>query len=390
MTSTGRRRWHNALFLGMCVTVSGAALVVLVTLLAAIGVQGMRVIRWSFFTSPPHPQADLAGIGPALMGTLWVGFVCGLIAMPLGVGTGILLEEFKPRSRLGRRLHSFIQLNITNLAGVPSIVYGILGLTAFASMFGLFGSPGDPAFEMGARYYYQYVTEGMNVVFIPTRTPDDVPNLTVTTLGEDAEGRPVRLHVLGPDDPYPQDESVLARTLYPDAAGGLVKRHRWYYLKLPLGRGVLAASLTLMLVILPVIIISSQEALRGVPDTLRQASLGLGATRWQTVRNVSLPSALPGIMTGAILSASRAIGEAAPILMLAGVVYITQAPRHLLDEYSVLPIQIFYWARLPVDRSAAINFQHVAAGGIIVLLAILLTLNGIASYIRYSARKRLS
>ena len=390
VASVEGRRWQNRLFLGTCLLVSGASLVVLVTLLTAIGVQGIRVIKPAFFINPPHPQAAQAGIGPALMGTLWVSFVCGLVAMPLGVGTGILLEEFRPRASFGRWLHGFIQLNITNLAGVPSIVYGILGLTAFATMFGLFGSPSDPAFEFGARYYYQYVTEGMSVVFIPTRTADAVPDLTVATMAEDAEGDPVRLHVLGPDDPYPVDEEVLARTLYPDASGGLVKRHQWYYLRLPLGRGLLAASLTLMLVILPVIIISSQEALRSVPDSLRQAALGLGSTRWQTVWRVSLPSALPGIMTGAILSVSRAIGEAAPILMLAGVVYITQAPRHLLDEYSVLPIQIFYWAGLPVDREAPVNFQHVAAGGIIVLLAILLTLNGIASYIRYSARRRLA
>ena len=200
----------------------------------------------------------------------------------------------------------------------------------------------------------------------------------------------VKLNVVQPGDELPDDEELLDRTLYADAEGGPIVDKPWYYLQLPFGRGVLAASLTLMLVILPVIIISSQEALRAVPATLRQASLGLGSTPWQAVRNVTLPSALPGIMTGVILSLSRAIGEAAPILMLAGVVYITQTPQHLMDEYSVLPIQIFYWAGLPLDHESTINFQHVAAGGIIVLLAILLTLNGVASYIRYSARNRLA
>ena len=145
-----------------------------------------------------------------------------------------------------------------------------------------------------------------------------------------------------------------------------------------------------MLVILPVIIISTQEALRAVPSSLRQAAQGLGCTPWQVVRHVSLPAAVPGIMTGAILAMSRAIGEAAPILMLAGIVYITKGPKHLMDDFSVLPIQIYYWAGLPITPGTALNFQHVAAGGIIVLLAILFAFNSVAVLIRQLAQKRLT
>jgi phosphate transport system permease protein len=230
----------------------------------------------------------------------------------------------------------------------------------------------------------------MEVVLIPVSDPLQSPELTDGMEAETASGKPVTLHVIPPDGELPEDDAALKTTLWSDSDGGLISKKSWYYLRLPLGRSVLAASLTLMLVVLPVIIIATQEAIRAVPSTLRQASLGLGSTRWQMVWNVTLPAATPGIMTGTILAVSRAIGEAAPILMLAGIVYITRSPQHLIDDFAVLPIQIYYWAGLPVSQDAAVNFQNVAAAGIIVLLAILLTFNAVAIVIRQKTQKPLS
>ena len=139
-----------------------------------------------------------------------------------------------------------------------------------------------------------------------------------------------------------------------------------------------------MLVILPVIIISTQEALRAVPATLRAGALGLGATPWQVVWNVTLPSAIPGIMTGAILAMSRAIGETAPILIIAGIVYIRSAPQHLMNDYTVMPLQIYNWIQRPQDE-----FHEIAAGGIVILLAILLTFNAVAILIRHRMQNKL-
>ncbi len=344
----------------------------------------------AFLKQPPRTSPDEAGIGPALMGSIWVVAGCAVFALPLGVGTAIFLEEFKPKSRWLRSLHGVLQLNIANLAGVPSIVYGILGLTAFATMFGLFGDAKSPTFQFGAEHYYQYLTEGMVPILVPVADPDSPPALTDGMTAYTPDMEPVALTVIGPDDDFPAEESELKFALPSDAEGGLVSKKAWYYFQLPLGRGVLAASLTLMLVILPVIIISSQEAIRAVPTSLREGALGLGATRWQVVREVTLPAAIPSIMTGSILSISRAIGEAAPILILCGIVYITSGPGNLMDAYSVLPIQIYYWAGLPIDETSLINFQNVAAAGIAVLLSILLTFNGIAIFIRQRTQKPLS
>jgi phosphate transport system permease protein len=155
---------------------------------------------------------------------------------------------------------------------------------------------------------------------------------------------------------------------------------------LPLGPGLLAGSLTLMLVILPMVIIASQEALRAVPDSLREGALGMGATHWQAVWNVSLPAAVPGIMTGAILAMSRAIGEAAPVLIISGIVFIASPPQNLVDDFSVMPLQIYDWAGKPANQ----GFHSLAAGGIIVLLLLLLVFNGIAVAIRQRLQKPLS
>ncbi len=343
-----------------------------------------------FLGETTKSESPGAGIGPAIQGSVWVIIFCALFALPIGVGTAIFLEEFKPTNKFLLILHSMIQLNISNLAGVPSIVYGILGLTAFAWMFGLFGSVKEPGFQFGATHFYQYVTEGDQVILIPVDDPDAPPTLTNGMSAQDTEGNPVELNIIGEDDDFPDDDSILGRSLLHDAEGGLYSDKSWYYFQLPFGRGVLAASLTLMLVILPVIIIATQEALRAVPSSLREGALGLGSTPWQVVRKVTLPAAIPSIMTGAILSMSRAIGEAAPVLILCGIVYVTAGPQHLMDTYSVLPIQIYFWTGEPVDRSLLINFQNVAAAGIVVLLFILLSFNAVAILIRQFTQKPLS
>lgn len=301
----------DKIFVLVCIAVAALSVIALIALLGSIFKLGVSHLDWSFLNNAPSRRAAKAGIGPALWGSVWVCSVCALVALPLGVGTAIFLEEYKPKRSLMRKLHGFVQLNITNLAGVPSIVYGILGLTVFVQFFGLLGNPNDPSFAIG--------------------TKDD-----------------------------------------------------WYYVQLPFGRGVLAGGLTLMLVVLPVIIIAAQEALRAVPDSLREGALATGATKWQMVSRMTLPAAIPGIMTGAILAMSRAIGEAAPMLVIAGIVYITFTPSHLMDEFTVMPLQIYDWAGRPQD-----DFHAVAATGILVLLAALLTFNAVAVFIRQRFQKPL-
>lgn len=349
-----------------------------------------ETIDKSFFTKPPAPRAREAGIGPSLMGSIWVCIGCTVFFLPLGVGTAVFLEEFKPKNKVLRGLSSLLQLNINNLAGVPSIVYGILGLTVFATMFGLFGSPNEPFLELGTKFKRQYVTEGMQVVFVPVDGREEVPTLTDGMTAYKSDGSEVQLNIIGDDDDFPEDDATLNVSLFSDSDGGVVADNAWYSFRLPFGRSVLAASLTLMLVILPVVIISTQEALRAVPTSLRQGAQGLGCTPWQTVRNVTLPAAIPGIMTGSILSMSRAIGEAAPILMISGIVAISQGPQHLMDDFSILPLQIYYWAGQPVNEADPFNFQHVAAGAIIVLLLVLFAFNSIAILLRQIAQKQLS
>lgn len=352
--------------------------------------EAQETIDKSFLSKPPAPSAREAGIGPALLGSIWVCAGCTAFFLPLGVGTAIFLEEFKPRNKFFRWLSDMLQLNISNLAGVPSIVYGILGMTVFATMFGLFGSPAEPFFELGSKFKRQYVTEGMQVVFIPTADRDEIPTLADGTTALMSDGSEVKLNIIGDDDDFPEDDATLNVSLFSDSDGGLVTENAWYSFRLPFGRSVLAASMTLMLVILPVVIISTQEALRAVPMSLRQGAQGLGCTPWQTVRNVTLPAAIPGIMTGCILSMSRAIGEAAPILMISGIVAISVGPQHLMDDFSILPLQIYYWAGQPINDADPHNFQHVAAGAIIVLLLVLFAFNSVAILLRQIAQKQLS
>lgn len=300
----GRRKAVNLIFVSTCTVVAALAVAILAILLVAIARSGMEHLDWSFLTSRSHFRPEQAGIRDGILGSLWVCVICGVTGLPLGIAAAVYLHEFAPRTRMTR----FIQLNIANLAGVPSVVYGLIGLSAFAYFGGLLG---DQRFRIGI--------PGTILLF-------DVP----------------------------------------------------------FGRTVLTGGLTLMLVVLPVVIIATQEALRAVPDSLRHGSLALGATRWQMVRRMTLPCAMPGIMTGAILAMSRAIGETAPILV-AGAVLETSAPTSLASKYTAMPVQIYHWT-----GHTNAEFHEVAAAGIIVLLAVLLSLNAVAILIRARFSKPLS
>lgn len=251
--------------------------------LAALVSKGIHWLDWQFLTSTPSRFPERAGILPAIAGTLWLMVITAVISIPLGIATAIYLEEYAPRTRTTE----LIKLNISNLAGVPSIIYGILGLVIFVRFF-------------------------------------------------------------------------------------------------MLGRSILAGSLTMSLLIMPLIIISAQEALRTVPHQYKEASLSLGATKWQTIRYAVIPSALPGIMTGIILALARAIGETAPVITIGALAFIAYVPRSPMDPFTVLPIQIYNWASRPQAE-----FQELAAAAIIVLLLLFLLLNSLAVYIRYRATRRL-
>ena len=389
MRSLNGRRLKNRLFVWFCVATALASVLVLVVLLGAIVSQGLSHFNLGFLMSPPSPDADRAGISPALWGTVFVCLVCALSTLPIGVATAIFLHEYQPKNRYVRMFHHFVQINISNLAGVPSVVYGIIGLTAFVGMFNLFGNPMHPSWEMGVDYYDQYLAESSAedvVLLIPVERSDAPPaELEDAMTVETPQGETVELNVIGPRDPLPADAQLRKRTLRADAEGGRISKKSWYYLRLPFGRSVLAAGLTLMLVVLPIQIISAQEALTAVPDSLRDGALGLGATRWQTIRRVTLPAAIPGILTGSIIAMSRAIGEAAPILMIAGIVYISSAPGNLMDDFTVMPLQIYNWAQRPQHE-----FHEVAATGIIVLLGVLLLFNAFAVFLRHRLEKPLS
>ncbi|GIW92516.1 MAG: phosphate ABC transporter permease [Pirellulaceae bacterium] len=379
------RRRLDRTFEWFCASVSLVALALLAVLLAAITWQGAGMLSLQFLRSSPTADVERAGIFPALVGTVWVCFLAACVGLPLGIASAVFLEEYRPRGRMARFLWSIIQTNVHNLAGVPSVVYGILGLTLFVQMFQIAGRGTSPAWEIGVQYYDQFVTEGDRVVWVAVAARNAPPARLVDGMAAvTPRGQSVRLHVVGPNDPLPADPAERAYTLRSDAEGGRISRERWYYFRVPFGRGVLSGALTLTLVILPVVVIASQEALRAVPPSLREGAFALGATRWQVVRQVTLPVALPGILTGAILAMSRAIGEAAPILIIAGIVYISQAPQHLMDDFSVLPLQIYNWAQRPQAE-----FHRLAAAGILVLLAILLAFNAVAVLVRHRAQRSL-
>ena len=258
------------------------ALLALASLLYDIARDGVWRLSWSFLTSYPSRHAEQAGIFPALVGSVFVIAVTAALSVPLGVAAAIHLEEYGGRGRISR----LIEINIANLAGVPSIIYGLLGL-------GLF----------------------------------------VRTMG--------------------------------------------------MGRSVLAGACTLALLVLPVVILATREALRAVPKSLREASYALGATKWQTILHQVLPAAFPGILTGLILALSRAIGETAPLITIGALTYVPFAPSNIWSPFTVLPIQIFNWVSRP---QAA--FGANAAAGIVVLLALLLLMNGAAILLRDRYQRR--
>lgn len=273
-----RGRWFE--FLALLAVLVG--IVVLLTLLIDVFLDGLPWLRPELFTQFPSRFPEKSGLRSALQGTLWLTVITAVLSFPIGVAAAIYLEEYARDNWFTR----FIEINISNLAGVPSIIYGLLGLGLFVY--------------------------GLN-----------------------------------------------------------------------LGRSLLAGALTMTLLVLPTVIVSSREAIRAVPRSVRLAAFGLGATPWQTVRDHVLPYALPGILTGTILAMSRAIGETAPLITIGALTYIRFDLRGPLDLFTVLPIQIFNWISLPQKE-----FQQLAAAGIIVLLAVLLLLNTTAIILRIRLQKR--
>jgi phosphate transport system permease protein len=385
-----KRKRLSLLFYGVCLAIAFLSIVILVVLLVSIWFQGQSRLTVDLLTRP-HSELEIerSGMWPAILGSLGVCGVCALVALPLGVGTAVFLEEFKPTNRILRGLHGFVQLNIANLAGVPSIVYGLLGLTVFVYMFNVFGqikvNESNGMEIMGARHLYQILTlEPGHVVFLEKEDPTK-KSITIEEpfTAIDSEGNAIEISIWQPGTPKPKDPKVRRRTVRAGAIGSTITEKRWYYFRLPFDKSFLAGGLTLALVILPIIIIASQEALRSVPSSLREASMGLGATTWQTVRDVSLPAAIPGIMTGAILSMGRAIGEAAPILVVLGATVAKKTgPLHLMDNAVTMPVLIFNWAGRQQDE-----FKELSAAAIIILLIVLLVLNSTAIFIRQKVQQ---
>ncbi|MCB1139043.1 MAG: phosphate ABC transporter permease PstA [Leptospiraceae bacterium] len=279
-----RYQTYGFAFHFLCFVANAVALFFLGYLLLDLLVSGASGLSLDFLSSPANPRPEKAGISSAIVGTLWLMFLTAIFAIPMGLGAAIYLEEYARNTRFVR----FIKLNIQNLAGVPSIIYGILGVTLFVN--------------------------AMN-----------------------------------------------------------------------LGQSLLAGSLTMALLVLPVITIAAQEALRAVPDSFRLAGYGIGMTRWQVVRYQVLPVASPGIFTGIILALSRAIGESAPLLLVGAAGFIAYLPHSPLDGYTVLPIQIYNWTARPQEE-----FHAIAGSAIIVLLVVLLLMNAAAIYLRLFFRKKLS
>ncbi|WP_397547439.1 phosphate ABC transporter permease PstA [Rhodothermus marinus] len=258
-------------------------LLVLTSLMVDVVRKGAPWLDWQFLTSYPSRNPEEAGIKSAIVGSFWLMLLTALFSVPIGVGAAVYLEEYAPRGWFLR----LIQLNIANLAGIPSVIYGILGLGLFVRFFAL-------------------------------------------------------------------------------------------------GRSLLAGALTMSLLVLPIIVISTQEALRAVPQGIRESAYALGATRWQVVSSHLLPIAAPGILTGIILALSRAVGETAPLVMIGALTFIAFLPESLLDPFTVLPIQIFNWTARPQEE-----FRGLAAAAIIVLMVFLFLMNLSAILLRnYYERHR--
>jgi len=379
-----RKRFSTA-FSILCMLVSSLAIVVLITLLASIFIKGGNFLSLDFLTGKhleENPRGS--GIGQAIIGSVILSLICAVFAIPVGIGTAIFLEEFQPRNRWLRYFHGLVQLNINNLAGVPSIVYGILGVTAFVYMFGAVQAikVGETAsMEIGVEYRYQ--SDTLSGEIFQFAVPDESePRFTIDQpLEVSINGKPAQLNVLPKTADRPSDPDTLARSVWAGKVASRFPIKQPWYFRIPFGKSVLAAGLTLALVILPIVIIASQEALRAVPTSLREAGFGMGATRWQVVRSVVLPSATPGIMTGAILSMSRAVGEAAPVLAVMGGV-LEYNMSNLMDRTPVLPVTIFKWA-----GHSNPGYENSSAAAIIVLLGLLLLMNSIAILIRFRFEK---
>jgi phosphate transport system permease protein len=277
-----RRDYAGAAFKVLLLFSLVVGFVTLATLLIDVFVKGWGYVDKTLFTQPPSIDPTIAGARPAILATIYIGVLLILFTVPIGVGTAIYLEEYANRNRWYNRL---LELNIQNLAAVPSIVYGILGLA--------------------------FIVRGIG-----------------------------------------------------------------------LGRVLLAGALILTLLVLPTVIIASREAIRAVPDSIRQGAYAIGATQWQVTRRQVLPAALPGIATGSILALSRGIGETAPLIMVGAVTYVAFDPT-VLGAFTALPIQIYQWVRLPQEE-----FRHLAAAAIIVLLGILLSLNAVAIWLRNRYQRR--
>lgn len=275
-TRLTQRSRRDVLLLALFVAAVLAGVTGLIALIAQVVWEGAPSLSLHFITDFPSRFPDRAGVRPALLGTIWIMGLTGLFVVPVGVGAAVYLEEYAPKNWMTR----IIEVNISNLAGVPSIVYGLLGLALFVQL-------------------------------------------------------------------------------------------------LSLGRTVIAGALTMALLVLPIVIIASREAIRAVPNTYREAAYGLGATQFQVLRGVVLPQAIGGIMTGTILAMSRAIGEAAPMVAISALAFMSFSPTSPLDTFTVLPIQIFNWVSQPQS-----GFRGIAASGIIVLLIALLSMNAIAIYVR--------
>ena len=277
-----QREMKGRIFYGLCLLAVLISLGMLAVLLIYVGSEGYARVNWDFITSPASSKSEKAGIYPALLGSIYVVGIAGATSFVLGVGAAVYLEEYAQRSRFAL----LARINIANLAGVPSIVYGLLGLEIFARM-------------------------------------------------------------------------------------------------LKLGPSVLAGGFTLALLVLPIIIVAASEAIRAVPNSLREGGFGLGATRWQVVRHLVLPQAFPGILTGVILAVSRAIGETAPLIYMAAA-FVAFTPDSPLSRFNVLPIQIFEWVKRPTE-----GFHEAASAAIIVLLVLLLAMNALAVFLRYKFQNRL-
>ncbi len=408
--SPARRKWKDSFFHYLCFTISLLTVGILCLFLGAILYLGVSDLSLGFLTNPPSHQPEHAGLFPAMLGTIWLLVLVALFTLPIGVAAAVILEEFPPKHWLLRGIHGIIQTNITNLAGVPSVVYGIIGLTIFASMMPLMelvdrfsnqsasASQTQPAdaeggvsqqntlFEFGIDFYHQYYNDHSKNSLLRPVDGRDAPRLAPVDgmVVRTPRGEELKLNVIERGEPYPNDPELARRTVRASVKPDLITQPRWYYIRVPFGRSVLAGALTLMLVVLPIVIIATQEALRAVPESLREASLGLGSTRWQVVQHVTLPAAIPGIMTGSILAMSRAVGEAAPLLMISGIVFIASPPGNLMDDFTAMPLQIYNWAGRPQTE-----FHDLASSGIVVLLSVLLCFNAVAIFIRQKFRRPL-